>query len=440
MKNKASRAAFISLGCAKNLVNTEQMMFLLQESGFEITGDTDGAEVVIVNTCSFIESAKQEAIDTIIELGAAKKKDRFTRLVVTGCLPERYRDEIMIEMPEVDAVVGTGRFDEIVSVVKADKKVKPALFGNLEGPVSETSRIITTSPVWAYLKIAEGCNNHCAYCAIPEIRGPFRSRPLRNIVDEAAQLSARGIKELIIVAQDVTRYGSDLYGKRMLADLLEATSEVDELKWIRLHYLYPDDVDEMLIDVIAENDKILKYLDIPMQHISDSILQRMNRRGTGGDLRALIKRLRERIPGVVLRTSIIAGLPGEGEREFEELCQFLTEARIERAGVFEYSPEEGTAAEKMERPDPDVAWSRKELIADIQARVMDNYNESRIGSVTQVLVEGTVDGHYFGRSFAESPDVDGYIGVRGDSIAVSEFVDVRITGVENGEPVGLIDL
>ena len=433
------RIGMISLGCAKNLVNSEQMMYLLKEAGFEVTGETGDADAVVVNTCCFIESAKIEAIQTILELGNKKKEGGIGKIIVAGCLAERYKDEILTEMPEIDAVVGVGSFDDIVSAVESvlTKNTKTALFGDANAPVSETGRIITTSPVWEYLKIAEGCDNRCAYCVIPDIRGRFRSRPIGNVMDEARNLAERGIKELIIVAQDVTRYGLDLYNKRSLSELLKELAAIDAIKWIRLHYLYPDEIDEELIDVIVKNDKILKYLDIPIQHINSKILRNMRRRCTGDGIRALFKQLRERIPGVVLRTSIIVGLPGEGADEFEELGEFLREAKIERAGVFEYSPEEGTLAAQMDRPDSDVAAHRADVIIDIQSHIADEFNNSRIGSITTVLTEGYDGEGYYGRSYAESPDVDGRITIVGDNIPLNEFIDVQIIGAEGGELRGV---
>ena len=432
------KVGIVSLGCAKNLVNTEQMMFLLNKAGFVVTGETTGADVVIVNTCGFIESAKMEAIETILELGSEKDQGKIGKIIVTGCLAQRYKSEMLAELPEVDGVVGVGSFEDIVSAVRSALRdtTRPELFGDINAPVSETGRILTTSPAWAYLKIAEGCDNRCAYCAIPDIRGRFRSRPIGRVIDEARDLAGRGIKELIIVAQDVTRYGLDLYGKRRLPDLLKGLCGIDALKWIRLHYLYPDEIEDELIEVIAKYDKIVKYLDIPIQHINDGILKKMNRRGTGSEIRTLLQRLREQIPGVVLRTSIIAALPGEGDMEFEELCGFLMEAKLERAGVFQYSPEEGTAAALMEAPDADTAKLRAERLTDMQSRIMDAHNESRIGSIATVLVEGCEDGRFYGRSFAESPDIDGYISIRGNGVTAGEFIDVLITGVENGELVG----
>ena len=437
----------VSLGCSKNRVNTEQMMYLLRQAGYFVTGETDSVDAVLLNTCGFIESAKSEAFEFIHEFIAAKKESRIGKLVVAGCLPERYKNEIIRELPEIDAVVGTGSFDDIVDVFKALQKGMPdqarhdglqqplERFGDINAPVSETGRIISTSPVWAYLKIAEGCDNHCAYCCIPAIRGRYRSRPVEKIVEEAKKLVGSGIQELIIVAQDVTRY-------KRLPELLSALDRIDGLKWIRLHYMYPDGFTDELIDVIAKSDKILKYLDIPIQHINNGILKKMNRRGTKEDITKLFKRLRESIPGVVLRTSLITGLPGEGIDEFNELCDFIREMKIERIGVFAYSPEDGTPAASMERPSKKTAEKRADKLLDLQSQIMFNWNKSRIGSVVTVLME---DDQY-ARSFAESPDIDGVILVKtkkGESVRfskclVSEAMDVRITGIENGQLAGEI--
>ncbi|MDR2570107.1 MAG: 30S ribosomal protein S12 methylthiotransferase RimO [Oscillospiraceae bacterium] len=451
-----NRVGVISLGCAKNRVNSEQMMFLLSSAGYHVSGETDSADVVLVNTCGFIESAKSEAIEVILEFVALKESGKIKKLVVAGCLPQRYKDIILKELPEIDAVVGTGSFDDIVDVVDKLLHSPPSkgieYFGDINAKISEAARINTTSPSWTYLKIADGCDNRCAYCCIADIRGRYRSRPLENIVSEATALVNSGIRELILVAQDLTSYGHDIYGKRRLSDLLKALSNIDKLKWIRLHYMYPSEIDEEIIDVIAKSDKIVKYLDIPIQHISDNVLKKMRRRGSGEDIKALFTRLRERIPGVVLRTSLIAGLPGEGEKEFNELCEFLKEMKIELVGVFTYSPEEGTDAALMERPPREVAKRRAEQILQLQTHVIQSWNESRIGSVTAVLIESLEYGVWkaenrkwdvgsgeilFGRSFAESPDVDGYIRVKTDRpFECLDFIDVRITGIENGELVG----
>jgi ribosomal protein S12 methylthiotransferase len=431
-----NKIGLISLGCAKNLVNSEQMLFLLREAGYEITGDCDCADAVVVNTCGFIESAKMEAIDTILELAQAKKEGK---IIVAGCLSERYKEDMLKELPEIDALVGVGSYQDIVSAVETALEGLPySKFGDKNIPDPEVKRVITTSNIWAFLKIAEGCDNRCAYCVIPDIRGKFRSRPMANILSEAEDLVARGIKELIIVAQDTTRYGLDLCGKRQLPELLEALCRIEDLQWIRLHYLYPDEIDDALIDVIAKNDKILKYLDIPIQHINDGILKKMCRRGTGADIRTLLKKLREKIPGVVLRTSLITGLPGENTKEFEELYAFLKEAQIERAGVFPYSPEEGTPAASMAYPDHETACTRAETIMALQSDIMETFTNNRIGSVIPVLCEG-VDGEYFyGRSYAESPEIDGFIYFNGEGVKVHDFNIVKIIDTLDGEPLGVL--
>jgi ribosomal protein S12 methylthiotransferase len=438
MRNKVG---LISLGCAKNLVNSEQMLYLLQEAGYDVQGDStediSRADAVVINTCGFIESAKMEAIETILEIAEEKKAGNVRAIVVAGCLAERYKDELLREMPEIDAVVGVGSFADIVDAVTAALKGRAfARFGDNNLPDPETDRIITTPKGTAYLKIAEGCDNRCAYCAIPDIRGRFRSRSMESVLAEAERLAQRGVKELIVVAQDTTRYGLDLYGRRRLAELLEKLCQIEGVKWIRLHYLYPDEIDDALIHVIAREEKIVKYLDIPIQHISDKILKAMRRRGTKREIETLFRKIREQISGVVLRTSLITGLPGEGEGEFEELCAFLREAEIERAGVFPYSPEEGTPAAGMEHPPFDVAQRRAELIAAIQTDIMDAFNKSRIGKTETVLVEGRRGVYLYGRSSAESPDIDGVVLFTGGEAEPGEFVQVRITGEEDGDAVG----
>ena len=440
------KVGIISLGCSKNRVNTEQMMFLLSSAGYEVSGDISGADVVLLNTCGFIESAKAEAVETIIELLDDKKDGSIGKLVVAGCYPERYKETILEELPEIDAVIGTGSFDDVVDVIKKAQHLSPCFFGDINAPVSETPRILSTSSAWAYLKIAEGCDNRCAYCCIPDIRGKFRSRMIENIVDEAKRLADNGIRELIVVAQDVTMYGLDVYGKRRLSDLLLELNKIDKLNWIRLHYLYPDEFDDELIDVIAKSGKILKYLDIPIQHISDIILNKMRRRGSGLEIRELIKRLREQIPGVVIRTSLITGLPGEGEDEFNEICEFLREYELERVGVFAYSPEEGTDAALMERPSKEIAENRADELLELQSYIMQKWNESRIGTVTDVIFEdiaAEIDGKVYNlaRSFAESPEIDGYILVEETQrqhpyLKTGEMFSCRITGIFNGELIG----
>ena len=433
--------ALISLGCAKNLVNSEQMLYLMSEAGYTLVPEADGADLVIVNTCGFIDAAKSEAIDTILEMAELKKAGRLGGLIVTGCLSERYRDSISEELPEIDAVLGVGSFGSIVEAADAVMEGRRlSLFGDSSAPIDEIPRVVSTGPGWAYLRIAEGCNNFCAFCAIPFIRGRYRSRRMEDIVEEARDLAAHGVKELIVIAQDITRYGTDLYGKRSLAALCRELAKIEGVEWIRLHYLYPDQFDDELIDELAANDKIVKYLDIPIQHINDGILKAMNRRGTGGEIRALFKTLRERIPGLVLRTSLIAGLPGEGEAEFEELCEFLREARIERVGVFPFSPEEGTPAAKMPHVDAEEAQRRADIILGLQAPIMDEFCAGFVGRTLRVLCEGVDDetGLNTGRSYADSPDIDGQVLFSG-SAAEGEMVNVLIQSAEDGILFGEVE-
>lgn len=426
--------ALISLGCAKNLVNSEQMLYLMDEAGFVLTSEPEGADLAIVNTCGFIDAAKSEAIETILRLAELKKEGKLGGLIVTGCLAERYQDSILQELPEIDAVLGVGSFASVVLAAKAVLEGRSLrLFAGNSEPVEELPRIVSTGPGWAYLRIAEGCDNFCAFCAIPFIRGRYRSRSMENILAEAEELAAHGVKELIVIAQDITRYGTDLYGRRRLAALCRELSKIRGVEWIRLHYLYPDQFDDELIDEIASNDKIVKYLDIPIQHIDNAILKRMNRRGTGDEIRALFAELRRRIPGLVLRTSLIAGLPGEGEAEFEELCAFLRQAKIERAGVFPFSPEEGTPAAKMPHPDEAEARRRAELIMELQAPIMDAFCQSLVGRTLRVLCEGWDEENacLTGRCYADSPDIDGQVlfsGACGDG----EMTNVRILSAEDG--------
>ena len=426
--------ALILLGCAKNLVNSEQMLYLLDEAGYRLVPEPEGADFAIVNTCGFIDAAKSEAIENILTLAALKSEGKLGGLIVTGCLSERYKDSILAELPEIDAVLGVGSFSEIVDA--ADRVCAGEAytsFRDQSGPIDETPRVVSTGPGWAYLRIAEGCNNFCAFCAIPYIRGRYRSRPIETVVAEARDLAAHGVKELIVIAQDITRYGTDLYGKRSLARLCRELEQIEGVEWIRLHYLYPDQFDEELIDEIARNAKIVKYLDIPIQHINDAILKKMNRRGTGAEIRSLFRRLRERIPGLVLRTSLIAGLPGEGETEFEELCEFLKEAKIERVGVFPFSPEEGTPAAAMEHVDAEEAQRRADLILQLQQPIMDEFLLGFVGKTLRVLYEydDEESGLHVGRSYADSPDIDGLVLFSGDCTE-GELCDVCIDSVEDG--------
>lgn len=438
-KKAKTRLALISLGCPKNLVNSEQMLFKLDEAGFEIVPEAEKAEVAIVNTCGFIESAKQEAIDTIIQLGEIKKEGSLKAVIAVGCLSQRYGEEIKSELPEVDAILGTGSYHKIVEAVESVLQgTHYESFCDIDAPIEECGRIVSTGPSFAYLRIAEGCSNRCAFCAIPSIRGRYRSRTMENIVEEAEALAKTGIKELIVVAQDVTRYGSDIYKKRSLPELIRRLCAVEGVEWLRLHYLYPDKFDDELIEVIAAEEKVLKYLDIPLQHINDKILKRMNRRGSSLEIRELLAKIRGRIPGAVIRTSLIVGLPGEGEEEFEELCDFLREEKIERAGVFAFSPEEGTpAAEMTDRCDEDEAFRRQEIIMNMQAEIMDEWSQGFVGKAVKLICDGYNQdmGMQFGRSFADSPDIDGIVFFFGGCNA-GEFAEVQIDEIVNGDWYG----
>ena len=428
------KVSLISLGCPKNQVAAEQMLAALAAAGHEITPDPAEAEAVVVNTCAFIEDAKQEAIDTLLE-AAQLKSGRLKTLLCAGCLAQLYGGEVMAELPEVDGVVGVGSCERIAEALDAAARgERPVYLDPNDAPVQESARLVCTGPAWAYLLIAEGCDNRCSYCLIPSIRGPFRSRPMAAIVEEAKSLAAQGYKELILVAQDLTHYGADFKDGTNLAALLRELCKVDGLEWLRLHYLYPHELDDGLIEVIASEPKIVKYLDIPIQHINDNILRKMNRRDRGADIRALFKKLRERIPGLVLRTSLITGLPGEGEAEFEELCEFLREARIERAGVFPLSPEEGTPAAKMPHADADTARQRAELVNALQAEIMDEWERSLAGSVVEAICdEYDPEGNIArGRAYFDSPGIDGSVTFPGPCMP-GDIVQLRVLSAEDGE-------
>ena len=428
------KVSLISLGCPKNQVAAEQMLAALAAAGHEITPDPAEAEAVVVNTCAFIEDAKQEAIDTLLE-AAQLKSGRLKTLLCAGCLAQLYGGEVMAELPEVDGVVGVGSCDKIAAALEsAARGERPVYMDPNDAPVQEAERLVCTGPAWAYLLIAEGCDNRCSYCLIPSIRGPFRSRPMPAILDEARSLAARGYKEIILVAQDLTHYGADFKDGTNLAALLRELCKVDGLEWLRLHYLYPHELDDGLIEVIASEPKIVKYLDIPIQHINDNILRKMNRRDRGAEIRALFKKLRERIPGLVLRTSLITGLPGEGEAEFEELCEFLREAKIERAGVFPFSPEEGTPAAKMPHADADTARQRAELVNALQAEIMDEWERSLAGSVVEAICdEYDPEGNIArGRAYFDSPGIDGSVTFPGPCMP-GDIVQLRVLSAEDGE-------
>ncbi len=437
------KVAFISLGCAKNLINTEQMMALCRQAGHTVTGDPDGADVAVLNTCGFIGAAKSEAIDNVLELARLKEDGRLKKLLVAGCLSQRYQADIRSELPEVDGMLGTGSYTDVVTAVgelMAGERAEH--FGDVNRAYDDGERWVTTPSYTAYLKIAEGCSNGCAFCAIPRIRGRFRSRRMDHLLEEAKMLSKQGVRELIIIAQDITRYGQDLGDGSDLAALLTQLCKLD-FHWIRLHYLYPEAVTDELIQVIAKEKKILHYLDIPIQHANNGILKAMRRNITKEALTTLFEKLRTAMPDVVIRTSIICGLPGEGEAEFEELCDFLRVQKLQRVGVFQFSPEEGTLAAGMDNQvEPEVAARRVELVTDLQSWIMDQYNERRLGSCMEVLCEGfdRDEGCYVGRTYADSVGVDGRVlFTAAGEISAGEFVWVRMTGVADGDLTGEIE-
>ena len=435
---------FISLGCAKNQVDCERMMYRVQEAGHTVQADIVGADVVVINTCGFIDSAKSEAIDFILQTAALKAEGMVGKILVTGCLSQRYQQDILNEMPEVDGILGPGSYTEIVPAIEALLESDDQILelGDIDAPEQETGRILTTPEHYAYLKIAEGCDNRCAYCIIPYLRGKFRSRQMDDVLYEARLLAASGVKELIVVAQDTSRYGTDLPGhKRLLPELLRRLCEIEELHWVRVHYVYPDEIDDEFIEVMASEPKIVKYLDIPIQHCNSKILKLMNRRGDGAFLRELFAKLRQRIPGLVLRTSVITGLPGEGEEEFTELCEFLKEQRLERVGAFAFSPEEGTPAAEMDHVDNDVALERARMIETIQSSIMDDYSQALMGQSLEVLVDGYDEEfeQYFGRTFADSPDIDGRVWLASeDDLSEGTFVKVQIEGLIEGDLTGFV--
>ena len=434
------KIAFISLGCSKNLINTQQMMALCRAAGHQVTGEPEGADVAVLNTCGFIDAAKSEAIEHIIALGELKRAGKLGKLLVCGCLSQRYREEIWKELPEVDGMMGTGSYDDIVAAVeRVAAGEKPEYFGDISATTEEGARLTTGPGYTAFLKIAEGCDNFCAFCIIPYLRGRYRSRSMESILAEAKSLADSGVKELIVIAQDIGPYGKDLYGEKKLPELLKELCKLP-FHWIRLHYLYPDHFDDELIRTIAKESKILKYLDIPLQHCSGRLLKTMNRWGDEESLTVLLTDLREKIPGLVLRTSLICGLPGETEEDFEALCRFVTNTRIERAGVFQYSREEGTRAAKMPDQVPEeIAEQRVNRLVELQSAVLDTYNESRLGTVMEVLCEG-FDGEagcFAGRTYADSVEVDGRVLFTAPGlIPAGEFVHVRITGTEDGDLTG----
>ena len=436
-----TKVGFVSLGCAKNLTDTEVMLRKLHDAGYEITPEETEAEIIVINTCGFIESAKQESIDNILDLAWLKKNGKCKHIIATGCLVERYREEVMQEMPEVDALIGVGSLVDIVDAVRAvERGEKYTSFRDKNTSSLSEDRLLTTPEHTAYLKIAEGCDNLCTYCAIPSIRGKFRSRTVEDIVREAKELEALGVKELNLIAQDTTRYGLDIYGEYSLARLVRALTAETKIPWIRLLYCYPDKITDELIGELRDNPRLVKYMDIPIQHISDKILRAMNRHGGQALIRQTVEKLRREVPGIVLRTTAMVGFPGEDENDFEQLCRFVKEARFDRFGAFTFSPEEGTLAAEMEdQIDEQVKQDRYDCLMQTQLTVSEEITAERVGSVLTVLCDGydRIAEIYYGRSYADAPDVDGKVYFKSKKkIAPGDFVEVQINEALDYDLVG----
>ena len=443
------KIGFVSLGCPKNQLDTEVMLHEILQAGYEITPEEIEADVIIVNTCAFIESAKKEAIENILDVAWLKKHRNLRAIIVTGCLAERYGEEIFRELPEVDAVLGVGSIHNIVEAIRAvttDKKKgsKKKYFSHEDANTVRLGgdRVVTTPDYTAYIKIAEGCDNRCAYCAIPSIRGKFRSRPMEELVEEAKWLETLGVRELVVVAQDITRYGLDLYGEYSLAKLLHRITEETNVPWIRLLYCYPDKVTDDLIAEIRDNPKILKYMDLPLQHVSDHMLSAMNRHGDGKTVREVVKKLRREIPDIVIRTTFIVGFPGETEEDFCELCEFVKESRFDHAGVFTYSREEGTPAYDFpDQIDEQVKTDRMDILMRMQMEINEELNREKIGRVVNVICEDydPVAEIHFGRSSADAPEIDGKVYFRSaERIAPGSMVKVKVRDVVDYDLYGNI--
>ena len=433
-----NKIGFVSLGCSKNLVDTENMIGIMSKEGYEIVSDPADAEIIVVNTCGFIDSAKEEAINTILEM-AEYKNDNCKLLVCAGCLAQRYSEDIKNELPEVDVILGTGSYKDIfVAIKEAEEKGKSEYLGDINFEIEDEPRIRTTPDYVAYLKIAEGCDNHCTYCAIPSIRGKYRSRRMEAIISEATKMAQEGVKELILVAQDTTRYGLDLYGEKKLPELLKKLCAIEELKWVRVHYCYPEAIDDELIKVFKTQEKLVKYLDIPVQHGCDATLKRMGRPTTGAQILDRVKKLRENVEGITLRTSIIAGFPGETEEEFESLLNFVREAKFDRMGVFAFSCEEGTAASRLPNQlEEEVKEERRDRVMELAQVISKERNEKMLGKVMEVVVEGFEDNLYFGRSGGESLDVDPkiYFGSI-DELNAGDFIKIKIVNFDEYDLYG----
>lgn len=435
------KIALESLGCSKNLMDAEIMTGILKEKGYEFVEEFAEADIIIVNTCGFIRDAKQESIDTIVELSQLKEVGKLKYLIVTGCLAQRYADELLEEIPEIDAIVGTGNFmniSEIIDRLESEKNVTE--IGNIEFAFDETlPRYVSTPEHMAYLKIGEGCSNHCTYCIIPKLRGKYRSRKIEDIVEEAKTLAAEGVKELVVIAQDTTRYGEDLYGEAKLAELLEELAGIEGIKWIRIMYSYPESITEKLIDVIAAHDNICSYFDMPIQHASNRVLKRMNRRTSKEDIRSKVEMIRSKIPDAVIRTTVIVGFPGETEEDLEELIEFMKEIKFDRLGAFAYSREEDTPADRMDgHMDEEIKEERRDRVMMVQQAISEEINQKREEKVFEVLIEEEAEeGVYVGRTQGDAEEIDSVVYVNSDEeLEIGSFVNVYITEAMEYDLIG----
>ncbi|MBS4868083.1 MAG: 30S ribosomal protein S12 methylthiotransferase RimO [Eubacterium sp.] len=441
-----AKISFVSLGCDKNLIDSEIMLGLIDEDGYTITYDDSEADIIIINSCGFIMDANQEAIDKVLEMADYKKEGHCKALIVTGCMAQRYKDEIFEALPEVDAVVGTGDFESIGDVIKrlleGEKQVK--LVTNKEhllNPDNSYKRIITTTGGFSYLKIAEGCDNHCTYCTIPSLRGHYRSRTIDSLVKEAEILASKGVRELILIAQDTSLYGSDIYGKKSLPELLRKLSQIEDIKWLRILYCYPENITDELIDEMASNPKVLHYLDMPIQHSEDRILKLMGRRSTNAGLKKIIGKMREKMPDMCIRTTLITGFPSETQDEFKAQCDFIKEVKFDRLGVFTYSPEDGTPAARMDNQiDEDVKAERKDYLLQVQKGVSVNICQQYVGKILEVIVEGKIeddDNVYCGRSYRDCYEIDGFVFFKSeDELLAGDFYKIKITEAGDYDLIG----
>ncbi len=435
------KIGMVSLGCSKNQYDAEMMLYVIRKNGWEIVSDPEEGDAVIINTCGFIESAKQEAIDTILEFCELKKEGQVKAVIVTGCLAERYQDELYQQIPEIDVVLGIGSNNKIIeNIEKSLEGKKIQSYGEKTSLCLEGDRILIGASHFAYVKISEGCDNKCAYCAIPMIRGGFRSRKIENIVEEVKTLASRGVKEVNIVAQDTSKYGFDLYGKYMLPELLKEVCKVDGIVWVRVLYCYPDKITDELLEVMANEEKIVKYLDIPIQHCNGKVLREMNRPGNKETLLSLVHKIREKLPDVVLRTTLIAGFPGETDEEFEELCEFVKESKFERLGCFAYSQEENTVAgERTDQIDEEIRQKRAELIMEVQSDIAFKIAENQIGKELLVMVEDKGSEGYYGRSYMDAPDIDTRVYFKSNNIyRAGDFVKIKVTETFEYDLIGTV--